>query len=120
MNFVAAHDGFTIADLTMFNTKHNADNGEGNRDGTTDNRSWNHGTEGPSNDPASRPNGSGRCGTSSAFLLLATGVLMINAGDEFGRTAGATTTPTARTTTSPGSPGTFSPGRTTCSRRRVI
>src|SRR6478672_924464 len=51
VNFVAAHDGFTVADLTAYNSKHNGPNGEGNRDGTDGNRSWNHGVEGPV-DPA--------------------------------------------------------------------
>ena len=86
VNFVAAHDGFTIADLTMYNTKHNADNGEGNRDGTTDNRSWNHGSEGPSNDPRVQAQRQRTMRNLLGTVLLATGVPMINAGDEFGRT----------------------------------
>src|SRR5207248_3253117 len=52
INFVTAHDGFTLADLVTYNDKHNEANGEGNHDGTDDNRSWNCGVEGPSDDPA--------------------------------------------------------------------
>ncbi len=52
INFVTAHDGFTLADLVSYNTKHNEANGEGNKDGTDDNRSWNCGVEGPTDDPA--------------------------------------------------------------------
>ncbi|MBV1706132.1 MAG: glycogen debranching protein GlgX [Hyphomicrobiales bacterium] len=52
LNFVSAHDGFTLADLVSFNERHNLANGEGNRDGTADNHGWNHGVEGPSADPA--------------------------------------------------------------------
>ena len=70
----------------MYNTKHNADNGEGNRDGTTDNRSWNHGTEGPSNDPRVQAQRQRTMRNLLGTVLLATGVPMINAGDEFGRT----------------------------------
>jgi isoamylase len=86
INFVAAHDGFTLADLTAYDRKHNEDNGEDNRDGADQNRSWNHGAEGPTDDPrileARR-----RCMRNlMATLLLATGVPMFVAGDEFGRT----------------------------------
>ena len=52
VNFVTAHDGFTLADLTAYDHKHNEANGEGNRDGSNGNRSWNHGVEGPTDDPA--------------------------------------------------------------------
>src|SRR5205823_12776034 len=51
INFVTAHDGFTLHDLVSYNQKHNEANGEGNRDGTDDNRSWNHGVEGETDDP---------------------------------------------------------------------
>ena len=51
INFITAHDGFTLADLVSYNEKHNKANGEDNRDGTDDNRSWNHGVEGPTDDP---------------------------------------------------------------------
>lgn len=90
INFVTAHDGFTLADLTAYHHKHNEANGENNRDGTDDNRSWNHGVEGP-------------VSASGAFIeiaevrqrsmrnmlattLLAAGTPMLTAGDEIGRT----------------------------------
>jgi isoamylase len=86
VNFVTAHDGFTLADLVAYDHKHNEANGEGNRDGTTDNRSWNHGVEGVTDDAAilaaRRQTSRNLLGT----LLLATGIPMITAGDEFGRT----------------------------------
>ena len=52
VNFVTCHDGFTLNDLVSYNQKHNEANGENNRDGTNDNRSWNWGVEGPTDDPA--------------------------------------------------------------------
>ena len=55
VNYVTAHDGFTLADLVAFTATHNAANGEDNRDGAADNFSWNHGVEGPTDDPAMRP-----------------------------------------------------------------
>jgi glycogen operon protein len=88
VNFVAAHDGFTTRDLTAYDVKHNEANLEGNRDGTDNNLSWNHGVEGPSDDPevdeARRRSIRNLLGT----LLTSTGVPMINAGDEFGHTQG--------------------------------
>jgi isoamylase len=85
INFVAAHDGFTIADLTAYNHKHNEANHEDNRDGSDNNNSWNHGIEGQIDDGVSmlrHRSMRNLLGT----LLLATGVPMINGGDEFGRT----------------------------------
>ena len=86
VNYVAAHDGFTLADTTAYERKHNGANGEGNRDGHGDNRSWNHGVEGANADEdvlrARRRSLRNLLGT----LLLSTGVPMINAGDEMGRT----------------------------------
>ena len=100
VNFVAAHDGFTIADLTRYNSKHNGANGEGNRDGTDGNRSWNHGIEGgPESgaDPDELAQVERRRRRSMRNLLasglLATGVPMLNAGDEFGRTQGGNNNP---------------------------
>ncbi|MEO7754601.1 MAG: glycogen debranching protein GlgX [Terracoccus sp.] len=85
VNFVTAHDGFTLADLTAYNAKHNGGNGQGGTDGTNDNRSWNHGVEGRTDDEtvaaARRRSMRNVLGT----LLLSTGVPMLNAGDEFGR-----------------------------------
>ena len=96
VNFVAAHDGFTTSDLTRYNSKHNGPNGEGNRDGSDNNRSWNHGVEGPDTglaDPEVEEAGGARCATCSATTLLATGVPMLNAGDEFGRSQGGNNNP---------------------------
>ena len=86
VNFVTAHDGFTLADLVSYNHKHNEDNGEGSRDGTDDNRSWNCGAEGPTDDPAV---GALRDRQKRNFLctvLLSQGIPMLLAGDEMGRT----------------------------------
>ncbi|WP_460460652.1 glycogen debranching protein GlgX [Angustibacter peucedani] len=86
VNYVAAHDGFTLADTTAYEHKHNHDNGELNRDGHDDNRAWNHGVEGPTDLPevlaARRRSVRNLLGT----LLLSTGVPMLAAGDELGRT----------------------------------
>ncbi|MCA1781382.1 MAG: glycogen debranching enzyme GlgX, partial [Intrasporangiaceae bacterium] len=86
VNFVAAHDGFTVADLTAYNRKHNGANGEGNRDGTDDNRSYNHGQEGWA-DASEATLAARRRSIRNllATLLVSAGVPMINAGDEFGR-----------------------------------
>ncbi|MFL6168770.1 MAG: glycogen debranching protein, partial [Ornithinibacter sp.] len=88
VNFVTAHDGFTLADLTSYDSKHNEANGEHNRDGSNGNTSWNHGVEGPTDD---RAIGADRVRTMRNLLgtlLLSTGVPMLNAGDEMGRTQG--------------------------------
>jgi len=85
INYVAAHDGFTAADLTTYNTKHNQANGEGNQDGSDDNRSWNHGVEGradASTEHTRRRSVRNLLGT----LLASTGVPMLGGGDEIGRT----------------------------------
>ena len=88
VNFITAHDGFTLADLVSYDHKHNEANGEGNRDGESHNRSSNHGVEGPTDDPgvlaARRRTRRGLLAT----LLLSTGVPMLLAGDEFGRSQG--------------------------------
>jgi glycogen operon protein len=85
INFVTAHDGFTLADTTIYDHKHNLGNGEDNRDGTDNNRSWNHGIEGPSTDPAIRAARHRSIRNLLATLLFSAGVPMIVAGDEFGR-----------------------------------
>ncbi len=85
INYVAAHDGFTAADLTTYNSKHNHANGEGNQDGSDDNRSWNHGVEGradASTEHTRRRSVRNLLGT----LLASTGVPMLGGGDEIGRT----------------------------------
>ncbi|MCC6435244.1 MAG: glycogen debranching protein GlgX [Acidimicrobiales bacterium] len=86
INFVTCHDGFTLADLVSYESKHNEANGEHNRDGTDDNRSWNCGVEGPSNDPAVRRLRSRQQRNLLAVTALASGVPMLCAGDEQGRT----------------------------------
>lgn len=88
INFVTAHDGFTLADLVSYNEKHNEANGEDNRDGSPDNRSWNCGAEGPTDDPAIRALRARQQRNFLATLLLAQGVPMILGGDEMGRTQG--------------------------------
>jgi glycogen operon protein len=85
VNYVTAHDGFTLADLTAYDRKHNGANGEGNRDGTDDNRSWNHGVEGPTHDEAVAAVRRRSMRNLLGTLLLSTGVPMLNGGDELGR-----------------------------------
>jgi isoamylase len=86
VNFITAHDGFTLRDLVSYNDKHNEANGEGNRDGHTDNRSWNCGVEGPTNDKRISRLRLRQSRNLLATLLLAQGTPMLLAGDEFGRT----------------------------------
>ncbi|MGH8464908.1 MAG: glycogen debranching protein GlgX, partial [Pseudomonas sp.] len=86
VNFVTAHDGFTLHDLVSFNDKHNEANGEGNRDGHSDNLSFNHGVEGPTDDPEINALRHRQMRNFFATLLLAQGTPMIVAGDEFART----------------------------------
>jgi glycogen operon protein len=86
INFVTCHDGFTLADLVSFNEKHNEANLEGNQDGTPDNRSWNCGVEGPTDDPAINELRERQMRNFLATLFLSQGVPMLNAGDERART----------------------------------
>ncbi len=86
VNFVTAHDGFTLQDLVSYNDKHNEANGEDNRDGHSDNKSWNCGVEGPSDDPAILALRERQKRNLLATLLLSQGTPMLMAGDEFGRT----------------------------------
>ena len=86
INFVTCHDGFTLNDLVSYNHKHNEANGEGNRDGTDDNRSWNCGTEGPTDDPAINELRARQKRNFLVTLFLSQGVPMLLAGDEMGRT----------------------------------
>jgi glycogen operon protein len=86
INFVTAHDGFTLADLVSYNDKHNQANGEDNRDGSNDNRSWNCGAEGPTDDPGILALRERQRRNLLATLLLSSGVPMLVAGDEMGRT----------------------------------
>jgi glycogen operon protein len=86
INFVTAHDGFTLRDLVSYNNKHNQANGENNRDGTDDNRSWNCGVEGPSDDPAVNALRRRQIRNLLATMFLSQGVPMLLGGDEIGRT----------------------------------
>ena len=86
MNFITAHDGFTLNDLVSYNDKHNEANGEDNRDGHSDNRSWNYGVEGPTEDPEVNALRERQKRNMLATLLLSQGTPMLLAGDEFGRT----------------------------------
>ncbi len=86
VNFVTAHDGFTIADLVSYNEKHNEANGEDNRDGEGWNRSWNCGAEGPTDDPGIATLRGRQQRNFLTTLLLSQGVPMIAHGDELGRT----------------------------------
>ncbi len=88
INFVTAHDGFTLHDLVSYNEKHNEANGEENRDGHNDNQSWNCGVEGPTDDPEVLALRERQKRNFLATLLLSQGVPMLCGGDELGRTQG--------------------------------
>jgi isoamylase len=88
VNFVTAHDGFTLADLTAYNQKHNAANGEDSNDGESDNKSFNNGAEGPTDEPAVNEKRLRARKNFLGTLLLSTGVPMLLGGDELGRTQG--------------------------------
>ena len=88
INFVTAHDGFTLRDLVSYNVKHNDANGEDGRDGTDDNRSWNCGAEGPTDDSAVSDLRRRQERNLLATLFLSQGVPMLLGGDELGRTQG--------------------------------
>jgi glycogen operon protein len=86
VNFVTAHDGFSLTDLVSYNDKHNEPNGEDNRDGEDHNRSWNSGAEGPTDDPGITELRARRRRNLLATLLLSQGVPMLRHGDEIGHT----------------------------------
>ncbi|WP_419757657.1 glycogen debranching protein GlgX [Acidisoma sp.] len=86
VNFITAHDGFTLADLVSYNEKHNEANGENNRDGHSHNLSWNCGAEGPTDDPEINAIRERQIRNMLATLLLSKGTPMLMAGDELGRT----------------------------------
>ena len=88
INFVTAHDGFTLRDLVSYNDKHNEQNGEDNRDGHDDNRSWNCGVEGETDDPEVLALRRRQQRNLLAILFLSQGTPMLLAGDELGRTQG--------------------------------
>lgn len=86
VNFICAHDGFTLNDLVSYNDKHNEANGEDNRDGHSNNHSWNHGVEGPTDDPEILELRERQKRNLMATLVLARGTPLILAGDELGNT----------------------------------
>ncbi|CAN5404212.1 glycogen debranching protein GlgX [soil metagenome] len=88
VSLITAHDGFTLADLTAYNEKHNEANGEDNRDGHGDNRSWNHGVEGDTDDTSVLAARGRTIRALLGTLLCSAGVPMLTAGDEFGRSQG--------------------------------
>ncbi len=93
VNFIAAHDGFTLRDMVSYSHKHNQANGENGRDGTDNNRSANYGTEGETNDPAIQAMRARQARNLAATLLLSTGTPMISMGDELWRTQGGNNNP---------------------------
>ena len=88
INFITAHDGFTLRDLVSYNEKHNEANKEDNRDGTDDNRSWNCGAEGPTDDPEIQVLRARQIRNFLTTLVLSHGTPMLLGGDELGRTQG--------------------------------
>ena len=86
VNFITCHDGFTLSDLVSYSVKHNEANGEGNRDGGDDNRSWNCGIEGPTDDPAIEKLRNRQVKNFLTVTLLSLGMPMITMGDEVRRT----------------------------------
>ncbi len=88
VNFVTCHDGFTLADLVTYERKHNEANGEGNRDGNDDNRAWNCGVEGPTDDAAILSLRARQIRNFLTVNLLSAGVPMLSMGDEMGRSQG--------------------------------
>ena len=96
VNFITAHDGFTLADLVAYSHKHNEANGENNADGTNANHSWNNGCEGPTNDPAIVYARLADQRALLALLLLARGTPMLSMGSEFGQSQGGNNNPYAQ------------------------
>jgi glycogen operon protein len=88
INFLAAHDGFTLADTVAYENRHNQSNGEHNRDGHSANHSWNNGVEGPSDDPDIRARRTADLRALLGTLFASTGTIMLTAGDECGRSQG--------------------------------
>jgi glycogen operon protein len=105
INFITAHDGFTLADLVTYNDKHNEANLEDNQDGADDNRSWNCGAEGPTDDPEINSLRSRQQRNFLTTLFLSQGVPMLVGGDENGRSQGGNNNGYCQTTRSPGSAG---------------
>jgi glycogen operon protein len=93
VNFVTCHDGFTLNDLVSYNAKHNEANGESNRDGADDNRSWNCGAEGPTGDVAVEALRERQIRNLLACTMISLGMPMISMGDEVRRTQGGNNNP---------------------------
>lgn len=102
INFLTCHDGFTLYDLYSYNEKHNEENGWNNTDGADDNRSWNCGYEGKTDNPGIEALRKRMIKNACAVLLCSRGTPMFLAGDDFAIRSLATTTPTARTMKFPG------------------
>ncbi len=102
ITYVSCHDGFTLTDLTRYALKHNEANGENNNDGSTVNHSANFGVEGVTDDPGVIAAREQAAMNMLGMLMLSLGTPMMLAGDEFGNSQTATTTPMRRTTTSRG------------------
>ena len=88
VNFVTCHDGFTVNDLVSYDQKHNEQNGEGNRDGANDNRSWNCGVEGPSQEPSIEKLRNRQVKNFLTVTILSLGMPMLLMGDEVRRSQG--------------------------------
>ncbi len=118
VNFLTAHDGFTLHDTVAYNDKHNEANGENNRDGHSHNLSYNYGVEGPTEDQGIRAVLRLRQNAQHAgdAVFFSRGTPMLLAGDEFARTQNGNNKPIARTTRFPGSIGTPSARRSGTSR----
>jgi Type II secretory pathway, pullulanase PulA and related glycosidases len=114
VNFVTCHDGFTLNDLVSYDRKHNEANGENNRDGANDNRSWNCGVEGPTDDPGVEKLRNRQAKNFLTVTMLSVGMPMLLMGDEVRRTQVGTTMPIARITKQAGSTGHFSQSMPTC------
>ncbi len=102
VNFITCHDGFTLYDLYAYNEKHNEKNGWNNTDGDADNRSWNCGAEGETDDPEILRLRKRLRKNAYAVLMCSRGAVMVRAGDEFGNTQYGNNMRTARTTRYPG------------------
>ena len=114
INFVTCHDGFSLNDLVSYNQKHNEANREDNRDGANDNKSWNCGVEGPTDDPAIEELRNRQVKNFLTVTMMSLGVPMIVMGDEVRRTRAGTTTSTVTTTRPTGSTGRWSRNTRTC------
>jgi glycogen operon protein len=109
INFITAHDGFTLADLVSYHTKHNEANGEDNRDGESNNLSWHCGVEGPTDDPEIRTLRARQRRNFQLTLVVSQGVPMLSGGDEVGRTQGGNNNAYCQDNTISWTPGDVTP-----------